>query len=151
MRHEENLPLILKALMERENLKQLSLSMNPAQAPRIVVMSPIAEDVSISCADMLQVFHWGKVIETFLALQARIRPIEDGEKTFLTEGGPSFTVTVRGGVPTVREEEGRAADFALPAMEMQRLFFDVTNLVRLAGLPASWGPLPFWISDADTF
>ncbi|MBR2662804.1 MAG: GNAT family N-acetyltransferase [Clostridia bacterium] len=151
LRHEEALPLVLKALLAEEACSEASFSLSPAHAQRIAVLSPIAEEVSVTVSDMLQVFNWPKVIEAFLALQARIRPLEDGQKTFLPKGSPAFTVAVRDGVPSVKKEEEQPADFALVPLAMHRLFFDVPNLIRPTGLPASWSPLPFWISDADTF
>ena len=150
LKHEDTLLLVLKALAAKEGRKEICLSLSPAHARRLAILSPVAEEVSVSASDMLQVFNWPKVVETFLALQARIRPLEDGQKTFLPEGGAAFTVTVHGGVPSVKAED-RPADFRLSPLAMHRLFFDVSNLVRPTGLPASWSPLPFWISDADTF
>ncbi len=150
LKREENLPLVLKALFAKESLREATLSVSPAHRERIALLSPIAEDVSVTASDMLQVFSWPKVLEAFLALQSRVRPLEDGRKVFRTEGAPAFAVTVEHGVPEAAQTDA-PADIVLPPADMHRLFFDVPNLVLPTPLPASWTPLPFWISDADTF
>ncbi len=150
LRHEALLPLVLQALFARDGSREAVFSLSPLHTGRIAVLSPIAEEVSVTDCGMLRVLSWPRVLEAFLALRARLAPLEDGRKTFLPAGGTAFTVTVRGGVPSVTPG-GEKADFALSTLEMQRLFFGIKNLLLPNSLPASWSPLPFWISEADTF
>ena len=78
------------------------------------------------------------------------KKLEDGCFTLQVDDQPTFTIRVENGVPSVKEEN-LEADLCLSHLEAERLLLDLESAVCETRLPASWLPLPFTMTPADTF
>lgn len=147
---ENLLPLVIKAYVAFTGVDRISLACAPHQKTRIALLSKLCGGRSIASVEMVHVLNYPKVVETLLRFKASYAVLQDGCVTLKVEDLPAFTIRVENGVPTVREEN-LPAELTLSHMEAQRLLFDLESAVCESPLPASWVPLPFFMSPADTF
>ncbi len=112
----------------------------------------ICDDVTMANDQNYTVFHWKKVIGAFMRLKAASSRIPDGERSYLVHGVAGdefFTITVRNGLPEIKEVTG-AEIIELEHKEAVAYFFGLVSPGRFAdGLAASWFPLPLFVDSAD--
>lgn len=148
---EKNLPRVLKAYLGMLRIHEVELMVSPWEKERIGVLDSLYEGRRICAGEMIRVMHWVPVVQAFLKLKAVTSRLEDGERTICVEGEETFTIRVLAGVPEVIPAQG-PTDVTLSHMAAQRLLFGMeAALLDSSILPASWLPLPFYLSNLDTF
>lgn len=147
---EQLLPLVLKAFLQHTGSQGMTLHCAPYQTERIHILSRLCESRGISTFEMVHILNFPHVVQTLLTLKASYKKLEDGCFTLQVDDQPTFTIRVENGVPSVKEEN-LEADLCLSHLEAERLLLDLESAVCETRLPASWLPLPFTMTPADTF
>ena len=148
---EAQLPRVLKALFQADGLTWARIDAAPYEKERIRALAGLYEERSIETYEMVHVLNWVPFVQALLSLKASYSRLADGIFTLAVENEGAFTIQVEQGVPRVTEAR-RPADAALSHLEAQRLLLGLENALCCDGpLPSSWLPLPFYMSNVDSF
>lgn len=148
---EAQLPRVLKALFQKDGLTWAQIDVAPYEKERVSVLSNLYESRSIETYEMVNVLNWVPFVQALLSLKASYTRLADGVFTLTVRDEASFTMRVERGVPHVAQED-RPADLILNHLAAQRLLLNLENALCVdSPLPPSWLPLPFFMSNVDTF
>lgn len=145
---EALLPRVLKAFLHTFDVKEVRIAVAPHETARIRELSTICENMKITPHEMIKVLNWRNVLDALLAYKARTAPLTDGCVT-LEVDGQRVTMKVENGVPSVTD--GGEPDLVLEHLEAQRLLFGLQNALVPDPRFGNWLPLPYCMSNADTF
>lgn len=145
---ESALPLVLKALLAKKGLREVTLSVAPFEAQRIRALRLLCERASLETVEMINVLNWPRVLSALLALKASFMRLEDGCAA-LSIDGETLVLRVKDGVPSV-SREAASPELSLSHAAATQLLFGPESAV--CGHPLhNWLPLPFFIRAADGF
>lgn len=145
---ESALPLVLKALLAKKGLREVTLSVAPFEAQRIRALRLLCERASLETVEMINVLNWPRVLSALLALKASFMRLEDGCAA-LSIDGETLVLRVKDGVPSV-SREAASPELSLSHAAATQLLFGPESAV--CGHPLhNWLPLPFFMRAADGF
>lgn len=145
---ESALPLVLKALLAKKGLSEVTLSVAPFEAQRIRALRLLCERASLETVEMINVLNWPRVLSALLALKASFMRLEDGCAA-LSIDGETLVLRVKDGVPSV-SREAASPELSLSHAAATQLLFGPESAV--CGHPLhNWLPLPFFMRAADGF
>lgn len=145
---ESALPLVLKALLAKKGLSEVTLSVAPFEAQRIRALRLLCERASLETVEMINVLNWPRVLSALLALKASFMRLEDGCAA-LSIDGETLVLRVKDGVPSV-SREAATPELSLSHAAATQLLFGPESAV--CGHPLhNWLPLPFFMRAADGF
>ena len=145
---ESALPLVLKALLVKKGLREVTLSVAPFEAQRIRALRLLCERASLETVEMINVLNWPRVLSALLALKASFMRLEDGCAA-LSIDGETLVLRVKDGVPSV-SREAATPELSLSHAAATQLLFGPESAV--CGHPLhNWLPLPFFMRAADGF
>lgn len=145
---ESALPLVLKALLAKKGLREVTLSVAPFEAQRIRALRLLCERASLETVEMINVLNWPRVLSALLALKASFMRLEDGCAA-LSIDGETLVLRVKDGVPSV-SREAATPELSLSHAAATQLLFGPESAV--CGHPLhNWLPLPFFMRAADGF
>lgn len=145
---ESALPLVLKALLAKKGLREVTLSVAPFEAQRIRALRLLCERASLETVEMINVLNWPRVLSALLALKASFMRLEDGCAA-LSIDGEMLVLRVKDGVPSV-SREAASPELSLSHAAATQLLFGPESAV--CGHPLhNWLPLPFFMRAADGF
>ena len=139
---------VLKALWE-EKQENIVFSCPPQDTERLSRVFPVAGSVRIEKVEMVNVLNWPKVLKALLLLKAEYHSLQDGSFRMKIGEKPTIAITVDQGEIDV-EETDKDPDVCLTHLEAERRLFGM-DVFAQGSLYADWFPLPFWMSQADTF
>jgi hypothetical protein len=114
----------------------------------------ISEGCSVDCTGMYTILRWEKMLGALMKLQARCRPLPDGEICVRVEDGETLRVAVKDGEPSVEAggcRGGQRAAREFTRLEAMRFFLAPYTLLRDGDpLAQRWFPLPLGLLGIDT-
>ena len=140
---------VVKAWFRRRSVQGMNFYTGLYETGLNRALAAIEENARLSHDQMLQIFHFGPVLEAFLQLKASYAPLADGSRCFDIDG-EIVTITVKNGVPAVTDQPTGDME-RLTAMEAQRRFFGLEGFEDGNGLPMGWAPLPLHLEHIDAF
>ena len=147
---EADFPLVLKALFEKDNLKEVTISAAPFEKERAAFLASICENSRVAMCDMVNVLNWERALDALLGFKAQYTPLADGE-VCLDIAGEKLNIIVSGGVPSVKAAPDKDADITLSHNAAEQLFFGMNSLIMPDAKLKNWIPLPFMIDGPDTY
>lgn len=146
---ERLLPCVLRAAMQEDRLREISVAAAPFQTERMVVLANIAEGRHIASPAMIRVLNWKNVLRALLKLESSFKRLLDGT-VVLQIDGETLKIAVENGQVSVKET-AEAPACTLSEMEALRLLFGLEQFVAPSPMFFNWLPLPFFISNVDEF
>ena len=145
----KDLRAALKAWFAFRQIPRLSMTVPVYDLALNRELKAIAESFHLSTTQRVRVFNFPNVIRAYLALNAALRPIADGELSLWIDGQP-LTARVERGAVTVTETAPTGAAH-LTAMEAQERLFSPLAAFDGPFAPSGWLPLPLFIGAPDEF
>lgn len=137
----------------------VDLVLPPYETELIALAHRVCGSCRINSAVKIAVFHFRRMIASYMKLKAATEGLVDGVRQYTVEGvrgiggtshAESFRITVKNGQPTVTDIDLDAPITVLPYKEAIPFFFDLAAPMRCCDPVASqWFPLPVNIDGCD--
>ena len=148
----ENLEMALRAaytVLPGDDRKSIGMTVPMWQAGLLRLAEEISEGCDIDDTGMYTILRWEQMLWALMKLQARCKPLPDGERTVCVDG-ETLRIAVKEGVPCVEAFDGDAA-LALDHLQAMRYFLAPHTVLRYGDtLAQSWFPLPLCLMGIDT-
>jgi hypothetical protein len=140
------------AALPEDSYKSVKFTIPLWQKDLLALAEEISEGVDGDDAGMFTILSWEQVLGALLTLQARCKPLPDGELTARIDGDcgtETLRFSVAGGVPRVEPFPG-APDLTFSHLEALRFFLAPVSVKRDENaLAQAWFPLPLWLPGLD--
>lgn len=143
---EEAADRIVKAWMQRFELKQFAFAVPLWRADVLRHFGAYAENVLMSCSVHARIFRYDRVIEAMMNLGERSRA--DGKLCFEAED-KAYTVEIICG--RARVCEGGEPQMHLTQLEAARMLLLPWDAENRPNVPQGWFPLPMSVCPCDAF
>lgn len=146
------IPAIAKVWMARTGAARIDILVQPHQKELLAFLNGVAEDLTLTAAENLRIFHWENVLPAYLALKRELNGISDGECSLRVDGTP-IHISCAGGCITLDDRIGPdAPEFS--NLTLQEAVFSHAALLSpasIGGAPKDWFPLALSIAPCDGF
>lgn len=150
LRDEADFAMVLKAVFEKNGLKETFIGTQPFEQERAAFLASICENNRINMGEMILVLNWEKTIRALLTFKGTVSPLEDGT-VCVDIAGEKLTICVSGGAVQVTSTPDRMADITLTHSAAHQLFFGLNSILYPDARMKNWTPLPFMIDGPDTY
>lgn len=151
LEEEAFIPGVVKAWMEKNDRRDLSIRVAPHDEPLNRALAAFAEGYSIAADGAMNCLNPSKVIGAYLRLKNRLSPLSDGVLRLGIRGAEAFEIAVEDGRVRIASPSG-PLDAELDGLQATRLAFDYNRFgAPRVACPSDWFPLPQSLPIADTF
>ncbi len=146
-----DLPAVLAEYVGRYG--EVTFPIAPWDTEMLRIASDFCEEASAKNREKCTIFHFKKVISAYLKLEAGYLTLPEGSRSYLVKGfagDEAFTVTVRGGQPSVTPCAPEEAETVLEHCEAINFFFGIySDRRRSDPFARAMFPLPMYFTRAD--
>jgi len=146
---EKDFPLVLKAIFEHMNSKEITITVPAFRKERIDCLYNICETVSVQTMEMINIINVQKVLDTLLKFKSSYSELQDGTAELSVEG-EAFRITVTDGKPVV-EKISATGEKDMSGKIFVQKFFDIPTLLFPDSKYKNWLPLLFTIDAPDSY
>jgi len=137
------------AVLPEDDSKSLGLAIPLWERELLAKCEEIAEDVWCGDSGQFVVFDWVKTLHALLLLQAKCKPLPEGELNVSIDNNVHLRIKVQSETPSVEIFDGKP-ELSLTHMQAQRFFLAQTSTARDAHpLAQAWFPLPLFLWGID--
>lgn len=148
LRRPADLPGVCAALMEREGVEALQVTLPPWDREAAAWFAAVAEYGQLTTASQFRILDYPAVTRAFLRCKAAYAPLADGRLVLEITDACRLMIAVSGGEVQVHSCT-QAPDLTLSPFEAARLLFSPFGGLLEAPVPAGWFPLPLYVPSVD--
>ena len=156
LRSADNLEMAVRAAytaLPGDGGKSVGMTIPLWQTGLLRLAEEISEGCDIDDTGMYTILRWESMLGALLKLQARCKPLPDGEISICVDG-ETLRIAVKDGVPSVSADDCRGgvpAARTLDHLQAMRYFLAPYTALRDGDtLAQSWFPLPLCLMGIDT-
>lgn len=143
----------IKSIMNLFSMKKTIVKAAAYEEQRLAQLSAVCENCSITTNTNYQIFHFGKVISSFLKIKEEYTGLQDGE-IVLQIGNETVAISIRSGRLTIEEHNSSFPVISLgnlEAVEFLTAPFSPRRREESRRFPflQSWFPLPLYTAPLD--
>ncbi len=148
LRRAADLPAVCAALMRREGVEALRVTLPLWEREAIAWFADVAEYGQTAPNSQFLLLDFPTVTRAFMRCRAALPPLADGRLVLDIAGTCRIKLTVQAGIPAV-EETAEPPDVSLPPFEAARLLFSPLGGMPGLPVPPGWFPLPLYVPGLD--
>lgn len=115
------------------------------------ILAAACEGFELSCNLMMRIYNYPRVLETMLAAKAAYSPCAHGSVVLEVQGEGRFRMTVDADGCRVTQTQDEPDVSLTPNEVVRRLTSPEAYVCPVKGIPESWLPLHFYLTEPDAF